>query len=88
MQIQRTGWLLSVSVASGWLLLVTGIGILLTPHHPALAHGPGKIAATCVFIAAVSWLSAQTSRLPSKTPISNPTPNQNTSRIPNRQRSA
>ena len=66
MQIQRNGRLLSVTVASGWLLLVTGIGILLTPHHPALAHGPGKIAATCVFIAAVSWLGARASRLPSK----------------------
>lgn len=63
-RFQRNGWLLNVGVASGWLLLVAGVGILLTPHHLAVAHGaPGKMAATCIFIAAISLLSAQASRV-------------------------
>src|SRR5262245_36259477 len=63
-RLQPDSWLFNVGVAGGWLLLVTAIGTLLTPHHLALAHGAtGKIAAIWVFIVAISWLGAQSSRL-------------------------
>jgi hypothetical protein len=64
MDVGRNSWLLNVAVASGWLLLVASIGIALSTHHLALAHGAlGKVAVMLVFIAAISWLGARESRL-------------------------
>ena len=63
MVIKRSDWMLNVLVAGGWLLLVASVGILLTPHTVALAHGGhGKTAITWIVICAINALSAWQTR--------------------------
>ena len=55
--VKRSGGLLNVLVAIGWLLLAASFGILVTPHNYAPAHGGGgKIAAIWIFISAITLL--------------------------------
>ena len=55
---KRNCWLLNVLVALGWLLLVIGIAVVVTPPKAIPMHnGFGKIALMWVLICAISWLS-------------------------------
>jgi hypothetical protein len=59
MAVKRSGGLLNVLVASGWLLLVASFGILVTPHNYGPAHGgPGKIAAMWIIISSITMARA------------------------------
>ena len=59
MAVKRSGGLLNVLVASGWLLLVASFGILVTPHNYAPAHGgPGKIAVMWIIISSITMARA------------------------------
>ena len=59
MAVKRSGGLLNVLVAGGWLLLAASFGILVTPHNYAPTHGgPGKIAVMWVIISAITLASA------------------------------
>jgi hypothetical protein len=63
MDIKRGGWLLNVLVASGWLLLVSSFGILVTPHNVVPLHNASvKIAIMCIVVCAINWLGARQTR--------------------------
>jgi hypothetical protein len=60
MAIRRSAWLLTVLVASGWLLTVAGLAIFLTPDDAEpVRDGYDKVAMMAAIMCAIGWLSAR-----------------------------
>jgi hypothetical protein len=53
---QQSCWPLDVLVASGWILAVASIGILLDDNLALSNHGFGKAAVVSILIGIICWL--------------------------------